>query len=259
MNIIVFLKMVPDVVEELKIGNDGLSLDDEWLRLKLNNSDEQALEQAVILKERYGGSVTAIALDSPEIDESLFMALAKGCDKAVKIKGDWSNIWSPAIAKILSEYLNRHSPLDKESIVLAGAQAIDDIEGELIYYLAELMKLPVDGVVTAINYSQQGDNISFTKEFSGGLRGEFEMTLPAIIGVQAAETPPRYIPIAKIRSIMKTEKIEEIDMMPEEMPVAVTMSRMYEPAVSERAEMLDGSADDIASKIVDILTDKAII
>ncbi len=85
MNLYVLLKMVPDTVEELNVSADGKSLDSEFLRFKLNDPDEHALEQALILKEKHGGQVTVVALDAPEVDDVLFTALAKGADRAVKI------------------------------------------------------------------------------------------------------------------------------------------------------------------------------
>src|SRR3990172_1275310 len=68
MNIIVPLKQVPDLVEELQIDESGRDLNREWLKYKLNEFDEHALEEALLLKEELGGQVTAIALESEEID-----------------------------------------------------------------------------------------------------------------------------------------------------------------------------------------------
>jgi electron transfer flavoprotein beta subunit len=55
MNLVVLMRMVPDVVEELEIAPDGKSLDQEALRLIVSESDDHALEEALLLKERYGG------------------------------------------------------------------------------------------------------------------------------------------------------------------------------------------------------------
>ena len=55
MKILVLLKMVPDVVEELEVAADGATLDRGFLRLIINERDENALEQALILKERHQG------------------------------------------------------------------------------------------------------------------------------------------------------------------------------------------------------------
>ena len=85
MNILVLLKMVPDVIEELEVAPDGKALDTEFLRLIINERDAHALEEALLLKEKHGGQVTVLALDAPEVDDTLFTALAKGADRAVKI------------------------------------------------------------------------------------------------------------------------------------------------------------------------------
>ena len=55
MHILVLLKMVPDVVEDLEIASDGRALDLDYLRMILSESDDHALEQALLLKERHGG------------------------------------------------------------------------------------------------------------------------------------------------------------------------------------------------------------
>ncbi|MBI5325282.1 MAG: hypothetical protein HZB41_08440 [Ignavibacteriae bacterium] len=131
MNLIVFMKMVPDVIEELKISDDGKTLDSDWIRMKLNECDENAVEEAIILKEKFGGTVTTVALDAPELDDALFNALAKGADKAIKITGDWKDTHSPAIAEIFVKYLKDNNLIDDQTIIMSGSQAIDDIEGEL--------------------------------------------------------------------------------------------------------------------------------
>ena len=96
MNLFVLLKMVPDTVEELNVATDNRSLDSEYLRFKLNDPDEHALEQALLLKEKHGGKVTVVALEAPEVNDSLFTALAKGADRAVKIPVDQAGLGSVA-------------------------------------------------------------------------------------------------------------------------------------------------------------------
>ena len=259
MNYIVFLKMVPDVVEELKIGVDGKSLDSEWLRLKLNEGDEHAVEEAVLLKEKYGGTVTVVALDGPELDDTFYMALAKGAERVVKILGEWQDTRSPAIAAVYAKYIKDNQLIGSETLILSGSQSIDDLEGETIYYLSEYLQLPVFGVVTHVEYNPDTKTLTLTKEFSGGVRGQFESDIPAILGIQAAETPPRYIPIAKMRNIMKTAVIEEVDISQEGLPVGIAVDKMFEHEVSGKAEMIEGSADEISDRLIGIFTEKGII
>jgi len=53
MNITVLLKQVPDLVEELEVDESGTGLDRSWLKFILNEFDDHALEQALLLKEQH--------------------------------------------------------------------------------------------------------------------------------------------------------------------------------------------------------------
>jgi electron transfer flavoprotein beta subunit len=63
MNIVVPVKLVPDLVEELSIDPSGTALDTAWLRMIVNEFDDHAIEQAIILKEKTGAHVTVISTD----------------------------------------------------------------------------------------------------------------------------------------------------------------------------------------------------
>ena len=87
-NIVAIVKMVPDLVEELEINDEGTGLDRDWLRLIINEFDNHAIEQAILLKERDGGEVTVIAPESEGADDMLFTTAAKGADRMIKLTGD---------------------------------------------------------------------------------------------------------------------------------------------------------------------------
>jgi len=88
MNIVVLIKFVPDLVEDLEIDPGSGLLDRSFLRLIPNELDDHALEEALLLKERHGGTVTVLALDSGDVDETLYTAIAKGASRVVKIVGE---------------------------------------------------------------------------------------------------------------------------------------------------------------------------
>src|SRR3990167_3259522 len=81
MKILVPMKQVPDLVEELEIDSSGKRLNRDFLKFKLNEFDEHALEEALLLKEQHGGEVVVVTLDMAEADNLLFTAIAKGADK----------------------------------------------------------------------------------------------------------------------------------------------------------------------------------
>ncbi len=258
MNWVVILKMVPDTVEELMVAEDGRSLDTQWLRMIVSEPDEHALEEAILLKERCGGTVTAITLEAPEVDEILYTALARGADRAVKISGEWTGLRSTATAQIFSTYIKDWLGQNlSETLVLTGSQAIDDLEGEMAPYLAHHLGTPYVGVVSGVRLEE--GKVIIMKEFAGGLRGEFELSLPAVLGIQSAEKPPRYVPVAKVRSIMKSVKIDTVESSLPEIPASLSVEKMYKPEIAGRAEMLAGTPEEIAKRIVEILAERGLI
>jgi electron transfer flavoprotein beta subunit len=256
MNLYVLLKMVPDTVEELNVAGDNKSLDAEYLRFKLNDPDEHALEQALLLKEKAGGKITVVALDAPEVDDSLFTALAKGADRAVKIPADQAGLGTVATARAFAAFFKAAGPLAADTLILPGSQAVDDLEGEVAAYLAELLDLPYLGVVCGV--APAGGKVVALKEFSGGLRGKFEVPLPAVLGIQSAEKPPRYVPVAKVRAAMKSGKIESAGVAAPEPARVLAVDRMYKPEATGRAEMIEGTPDAVADRIAALLAEKGI-
>jgi electron transfer flavoprotein beta subunit len=253
MNILVLLKMVPDTVEELEIGADGRSLDLDAVRPIVSERDDHALEQALLLKERSGGTVTALALEAPEVDDVLFTALAKGADRAIKVTGLEAPLSTAATAAVLAGVLPTVPNLMPVDLMLAGCQAIDDLDGVLAPALAERLGVPYLGIVTGVTVASAGDPATVLKEFAGGTRGRYAVCLPAVLGVQAAEKPPRYVPVAKVRAAMKARTIEEVPAAAADQSPLVAVTAMTKPETAGRAEMLEGDPAAVAAKIVAIL------
>ena len=253
MNTIVLMKMVPDTVEELDIDDTEKRLDDTYLRLIPAEQDEHALEQALLMKEKHGGSVTVLTLDLPECDDALFSALAKGVDKAIKITHGYEDIETGLLSKIYSSLI---SGLGFD-LVLTGTQAIDDVDGELGALLASSLNLPYVGVAVNIQHDTSNNSVEIVKELGGGLMASFESPLPLVVGIQAAENPPRYVPMMKVRKVMKTMKIETMDAPEVEVEGRIEVVKLFKPPETE-AEMLTGSPEEIVKQLVKIFKDRGI-
>lgn len=246
MKIAVPIKFVPDLVEELTIDPSGVSLDTTWLRLIINEFDDHAVEQAIILKERDGGEVSVMTIDAEGAEDFLFTAAAKGADKLIKMTGDFTEINNHALARIYANLLKESQP----DLIFTGVQAHDDVDGSVGPLLAGLLGMPYVGYVAGVTSS--GDKVVVRKEYPGGLIGEMEIKLPAVIGIQAAEQPPRYVAYSKIRQVMGTAQIEEHAVEALDNSVGTDITRMFLPEVAERATMIEGSPDEVADKIVSI-------
>jgi electron transfer flavoprotein beta subunit len=249
------MKMAPDVVEELEITPDGKSLDLDAVRMILSESDDHALEEALLLKERHNATLTALALDAPEVDDALYAALAKGADRAVKIVGVDAGFPTSQAARAMSQAIARVPGLSPADLILTGVQAIDDLDGLIAPMVAHELGLPYLGIVTRLGVDASGRTVLAVKEYPGGVRGEFDVDLPAVLGIQAAEKPPRYVPVAKVRAAMKTR---QIDCTPAPLladggcaTVQVVEMKMNEPA--GHAEMLNGDPENVADALCGIL------
>ena len=254
MNIAAIFKMVPDLVEELEISSSGKALDMTWIRLIINELDDHALEQAILLKERSGAQVTIVAPDGDGTDDVLFTAAAKGADRLVKLAGDFEEgVNNHALARAMIPVLKELHP----DLVLTGVQAHNDLDGSVGPLLAEYLGMPYIGYVSGVEMDD-GKCIA-RKEYPGGLIAEMEVTLPAVLGIQSAEEPPRYVAVSKVRQAMKTASIEERDASELDPSGGLDVSRMFQPEVGERATMIDGDEDEIATRLVEIFKEIGVL
>ena len=251
-HIVVTAKLVPDLVEELEIAENGTALDMTWLRLIINEFDDHAIEQAILLKEKNGGDVTVIAPDLEGMDDVLFTAAAKGADRLIKITGDFKEgVNNHALARAFAATIKELNP----DLILTGVQGNNDLDGSVGPFLAEYLGMNYVGYVSGVSLE---DKVTVQKEYPGGLIGEVEATLPTVLGIQAAEEPPRYVAVSKVRQMMQTATIEEqeVELNPDG---ALDVTRMYLPEAAERAEMLEGDEEEIAAKLVKIFKEIGVI
>lgn len=256
MNIVVLLKMVPDVVEELEVAADGKALDTRYLRMILNDSDNHALEEALLLKERYGGTVSLLAPEAPEVDDALFTALAKGADRAVKVVGSTATQSTRELASCIARALSAAGLLPAD-LILTGTQAIDDLDGLLAPLLAQRMGWPHLAVVNQVKV--EAGVATVTKEFAAGVRAVFEVKLPAVLGIQSAEKPPRYVPVARVRAAMKSRPIESVAIPATDEPAPLELRNMVKPSAAAHAEMLEGPPEVVGSKLCDLLVARGVL
>ena len=258
MNTLVLMKMVPDTVEELEIAPDGKSLDVEAVRPIVSERDDHALEQALLLKDMHGGPVTVVALESRDVDEVLFTALAKGADRAVKVAAGDAMLTAAETAALLAKVLPAVPNLLPAQLIVSGCQAIDDLDGVVAPSLAERLQLPYLGIVTGVEVAADGGRATVYKEYAGGTRGRYVVCLPAVLGVQAAEKPPRYVPVAKVRATMKAKTIECVEAPARDEASLLEIAAMTKPQAAGRAEMLEGSPEEVASKVAEILSSRGL-
>ena len=249
MNIVVPVKIVPDLVEELEINDEGTDLERDFLSYKINEFCDHALEEALQLKDAHGGTVTVLALERDETDKALFTALAKGADKAIKITGVDEDADSLMAATAMCKAL---ADIDYD-LVLTGVQAADDLHGQLGVLMANILGIPHASAVSDINID--GDTIRFHQEYAGGVTAGFESTPKLVLGVQSARQIPRYAPVSRVRQIMKETELAEVDVDVAGTGSTATVRRVFTKDAGEGAAMINGDAEDVAARIAEILNE----
>jgi electron transfer flavoprotein beta subunit len=254
MRIVVPIKQTPDLVEELELNGDETDVDREFLKFVLSEWDDQALEEALLVKEGSGGEVIVVGFGDPDVELSLYTALAKGADRAVNLTGlgdGW--IDSHTRAGALAGWLAGQ----EIDLVMAGVQAVDDLDGQLPPLLAATLGWPHVGVV--IGVEGKDNSVVVSQEFGGGKSIRLELQLPGVIGVQAARQPPRYASITRIRQAQQAGGIEEVEVSKPDAGAGITVRRLFAPEKTGHAEMLTGSPEEVADRILDLIRSKGLL
>ena len=117
--------------------------------------------------------------------------------------------------------------------------------------------MPYVGYISGVTASD--GQVVVQKEYPGGLIAEMEVALPAVLGIQAAEEPPRYVAFSRVRQAMKSADIEEHTVAELDPSGGPTVSRMFQPEAGERATMIEGDEDEVATRLVEILKDAGVL
>ena len=262
MDIIVCVKHVPETAEaELKIVASGKTIEKTGLVFDINEWDDYALEEAVRLKEKLGGAVTAITVGSEDTDSILRKCLARGADKAIRLtdpKFEGSDAY--ATAKILYSAI-KNLPFD---IILTGTLAGDDGYSMVGPILAEMLKIPHATMVKKIELI--GGTTKINRELEGGLEEQVEVKLPALFSVQTGINEPRYVSIMGIRKAMQKEikvmTLADTGLTENDVGLAgswMKIDEMYVPPVEKQAEFIKGNPEEVATKIAEILKARGLI
>jgi len=262
MDVIVCVKHVPEIAEaEIDIDESGKRIKGEDLVFAINEWDDYALEEAVLLKERLGGSVTVVTVGSEEADDTLRKCLARGADRAIRLTDKaFEGSDAYAIAKILHKAI-KDLPFD---MILTGAQAGDDGYAQVGVVLAELLGVPHATMVKKIEFKEGLARVN--RELEGGLEEVVEVKLPAVLAIQTGINEPRYVSIMGIRKAREKELkvlgLRDLGLREEdvgEFGSWVTVEKMFIPPVEKAAEILTGGVDEVAAKIVETLRARGLV
>jgi electron transfer flavoprotein beta subunit len=251
MEVITCIKRVPDIPDFVKIDAPGKDIQRDGLMFKINDWDEYVVETALQIKEKLGGSFTAVTVGTEECEDILRRALALGADKAIRINEDVTSADSLVIAKILSTLISR-LPHD---LVLFGMQSEDWGRGQLGPMTAEMLNLPHAVGVKSLEVRDR--EIKVGRELEGGTIELYTLKLPALVTIQSGINQPRYPSVLGIRRAKQKElnvmTLGELDLSQEQLVPMLRLENLALPSEGKEVEVLSGSAEEVADKLVNIL------
>jgi electron transfer flavoprotein beta subunit len=189
-----------------------------------------------------------VSVGPEDAEEAMRRCLAMGADRGIRVDSD-DQLDPIQVARALAEVVRAESP----DLVFAGVQSADAVQAAVGTALAELLDLPRVAVVTKI---ELGDGKAMVnRELEGGLLDVVEVDTPALFTIQTGINEPRY---ATLRAIKQADE-KEIDVrQPGDLgEPAYRVKKMFVPPKGEGAEMLNGSAADVAQKIKEIVEEHA--
>jgi electron transfer flavoprotein beta subunit len=257
LDIVVCIKRVPQTAEaEVKIDSTGKDIIKDRLTFDMNESDTYALEEAILLKEKFGGTITVISLGASEAEDTLRIALAKGADNAIRIKTeDFGELDGYKTAQILKSAIKDI----KYDVIFTGCMATDDAYSQVGVTLAELLSIPHASLVTKIEIADK--KVHTHRELEGGLIEHLEMNLPALFTIQTGINEPRYASLIAIRRAAKKEIkiLGKSEIAPKAIVTNSSIEELFTPPVGKRAEILSGSMDEISTRLTGIIKEKGLI
>ena len=262
LNILVCVKQVPDV-NLVKIDPVTGSLIRAGVPAILNPLDGNALEAAVQMKERCGGTVTVITMGPDQAEEALRECLAAGADRAVLLSDRaFANADTLATSYVIVTAAKLLGAFD---LIFCGKESLDGATGQMASQLAERFDASqLSSVSRILSLDEEKKTVTAERELAGGTETA-QALYPCLMTVEKTNYRPRIpnlkcwkasrtAPIAKYTS----ETIPGLDRAQIGDPGSPTkVPRTYPPEKGPGGEMIrEGSAAKDVEKLLALVADK---
>ena len=202
MKILVAIKRVQDYNVKVRPKSDGSDVDIEGIKMGINPFDENALEEALRLKEKeLVSEITVVSIGDEKNQDVLRHGLAMGADRAILVETNES-LEPLGVAKVLKGLVDKEKP----DLILLGKLALDSDAGQTGQMLAGLLDYPQGTFASKVDI--ENNKIIVTREIDGGTN-TLKMNIPAVLTADLRLNEPRFV---KLPNLMMARKktIEKI-------------------------------------------------
>lgn len=263
MDIVVCIKQVPDTEElpHIRVNPETNTLVRESVKGIINPFDENAIEEALRLREAKGGRVTVVSMGPPQAKEALRKALAMGADQTILIS-DSSFAGSDTLATSYTLAIGIKK-IGKFDLLLLGKQAIDGDTAQVGPGLAEWLSIPQ--ITYARKIEVNGNQIRAERTLEDAFE-MVEVTLPCLVTVTKEINIPRY---PSLKGLLMAKKKEVLvwgadDLSLDRKRIGLEGSptqviKIFTPQPPPKGEILTGEIPEVADRLIEKLRERKIL
>jgi electron transfer flavoprotein beta subunit len=255
MDILVCIKRVPITGAHIPISEDGQEVVTRNLGFTIGPHEECAVEEAVRIVERLGGSVTVLTLGSDESEKQLRDSMAVGADRAILLKTNGRE-WDPVATAnaIVDAVRTEEAAGQKFDLLLFGNEAADTGGYQVGIRVATALGLPCVAGIKGIEIKDDG-TVTARREAGGGWE-IYEVPLPAVLTVKEGLNLPRY---PSVPGRLKAKKKPLQETAPEWKGGGLEMIRLKTPPSQGSAVQILGNGASAAPKVVAVLKELGLV
>jgi electron transfer flavoprotein beta subunit len=256
--ILVCVKRVPDTSEnDIELNGAGNDIERDDLVYSINEPDNYAVEEALQIVAKVGGTVSVVTVGSDEDEEVLRREMAMGATHGILLTDpNFDGSDGRGIASILKACVQKGN----YGLILTGVQA-EDGAAQVGGMLAAMLDYPFASLVTSI---EAGDKkLKIAREIEGGNREVSEIDLPCVLSIQTGINEPRYVGMKGIRAVQSipipTYGTSDLGLTAAQVGTAaakLTRVDYFVPALGKGARMLSGTREENAQEIVELVAAK---
>jgi electron transfer flavoprotein beta subunit len=244
MKVAVLVKQTPQLSEVSWSSNELSWPDDARV---VNPFDEYAVEEAIRIKEKTGGTAVAVSYGSSEAESALRDVLALGMDEAYHIVSDQYSATDPqSNAAVLAAGIKKIGDVD---LVLTGKQACDDDSALVASSVAAHLDWPLVGFVKKFETVEDSRVVAWRTSDSG--HDVVEAQLPAVCSVVKEINEPR---LPSLKGKLKAKKAPIENLSPADLGYkaspTIEIKSINPPPARTQGEILQGELDEVVDTLI---------